>query len=59
MHGYEPFMYNPRYNRDTEDELPVEFYGARFCSDEILRAHHEYGEMAYNTGSNCCNCHGI
>lgn len=61
-HGYEPFLINPEYDptyKASGENLPVDFYGSRFCSNAILRGHREYGELTYNEGRNGCNCHGI
>lgn len=62
MHGYTPCI--PNYNYDENEEVcrgnfPFEFFGASFCSNKILRAHHDYGEWAYSEGVKGCNCHGI
>mmetsp|Transcript_3982 Transcript_3982/g.6125 ORF Transcript_3982/g.6125 Transcript_3982/m.6125 type:complete len:103 (-) Transcript_3982:259-567(-) len=62
MHGYEPHILNPDFDPDLEwknGNVPVEPYGSKFCSNEILHAHHEYGELSYSEGGKGCNCHGI
>ena len=61
-HGYEPFIYNPNYNptkEGTGENMPIDFYGSRFCSNSIKNAHHDYGELTYVEGAKGCNCHGI
>ena len=61
-HGYEPFLMTTEFDPDepvSRDNFPFVGYGSHFCSDAIMRAHHEYGEMAYPEDSKCCNCHGI
>ena len=63
MHGYEPNILNPDFNPEKElknGNVPVIPYGYEFkLSNEILHAHHEYGELSYSEGSKGCNCHGI
>ena len=62
VHGYEPFIMNPNYDpsdEDSDDNGSVELCGFQFCSNSILAAHHDYGEIAYADGMRGCNCHGI
>lgn len=62
-HGFEPFLmkpdFDPEYGPMGPDNFPCVGYGSHFCSNAIMQAHHEYGEMAHPEGSKCCNCHGI
>ena len=62
MHGYEPHLFNPDFNPDLEwnnGNFPLEPYGGKFCSNDILHAHHDYGDLSYSEEQKGCNCHGI
>ncbi len=62
LHGYEPQILNPDFNPELEwnnGNIPVKSYGGEFLSNEILHAHHDYGEFFYSEGGKGCNCHGV
>lgn len=59
-HGYEPFVFMKNEEGSCEKTFSLVFFGHALCSDGILRAHHDYGEMAYSKDQKKgCNCHGI
>ena len=51
--------YEPMVPDRNSTDFPLKFYGAKYCSDAIIQAHHEYGELAYAPNGKGCNCHGI
>jgi hypothetical protein len=57
MHGYQPFMFNKA--KFVTENFPIELYGETYCSNAILRAHHDYWELSYNPMKQGCPCHGI
>lgn len=62
LHGYEPHILNQDFNPELEwnnGNVPVTPYGGEFLSNEILQAHHDYGDFFYSEGGKGCNCHGI